>query len=79
MAIITCKIPDTLNARLEAEASRKLLSKSALVREALERSLGTPKPAKQTAFKRMKHLCGIVEDGPRDLSTNPKYMKDFGK
>ncbi|MAO64568.1 MAG: hypothetical protein CL666_06185 [Balneola sp.] len=28
---------------------------------------------------RMQHLVGIVEDGPTDLSTNPKYMEDFGK
>ncbi|MCP9292933.1 MULTISPECIES: hypothetical protein [Gracilimonas] len=28
---------------------------------------------------RMQHLVGIIKDGPRDLSTNPKYMEDFGK
>jgi predicted DNA-binding antitoxin AbrB/MazE fold protein len=24
-------------------------------------------------------LIGCVKDGPPDLSTNPKYMEDFGK
>jgi hypothetical protein len=80
MTTITCKIPDELNAQLDAEAARKLLPKSALVREAIERSLKHGRKARrQTAFDRVKHLCGIIKDGPKDLSTNPKYMKDFGK
>jgi hypothetical protein len=24
-------------------------------------------------------LIGCIEDGPSDLSTNPKYMEGFGK
>ena len=80
MTTITCKIPDELNKQLDAEASRKLLPKSALVREALERSLKhRSKARQQTAFDRVKDLCGIIKDGPKDMSTNPKYMKDFGK
>jgi predicted DNA-binding protein len=80
MTTITCKIPDELNAQLEAEASRKLLPKSALVREALERSFKHRRMAsQQTAFDRVKDLCGIIKDGPKDISTNPKYMNDFGK
>jgi len=79
MTTITCKIPDDLNAQLEAEAARKLLPKSAVVREALERTLSHRKgPARKTAFDLVKNLCGIVKDGPKDMSTNPKYMKDFG-
>lgn len=80
MVTITCKIPDDLNEKLEAEATRKLLSKSVLVREALQRSLKRPsKRRQQTAFDRLKTLCGIIKDGARDVSTNPKYMKSFGK
>lgn len=80
MTTITCKIPDELNEQLEAEASRKLLPKSVLVREALERSLKHRKDVRsKTAFDRVKDLCGIIKDGPADVSTNPKYMKDFGK
>ena len=80
MVTITCKIPDDLNERLDAEASRKLLSKSDLVREALERSLKRGKEKRAgTAFDRVRDLCGIIKDGPTDMSTNPKYMKDFGK
>jgi len=80
MATITCKIPDELNEQLEAEAARKMLPKSALVREALERSFKRPRQARQqTAFDRVKDLCGIIKDGPADMSTNPKYMDGFGK
>ena len=80
MTTITCKIPDDLNEQLEAEAARKLLPKSALIREALERSLKhSQKARRQTAFDRIQPLCGIIKDGPNDVSTNPKYMKDFGQ
>jgi len=80
MTTITCKIPDELNEQLEAEASRQLVPKSAVVREALERSLKHRRETHQkTAFDRVKDLCGIIKDGPPDLSTNPEYMKDFGR
>jgi len=77
---ITCKIPDELNERLEAEATRAMLPKSALVREALKQSFKRPRqPRKKTAFDRVRDLCGIVKDGPSDMSTNPKYIDGFGK
>jgi hypothetical protein len=77
---ITCKIPDELNQQLEAEASRRMLPKSALVREALERSFKRPRQTRrQSAFDRVNDLCGIIKDGPTDMSTNPKYMDGFGK
>lgn len=80
VATITCKIPDELNARLEAEAARKLRPKSALVREALEHSLkGRVSESGKSAFDKLKDLCGIIKDGPSDVSTNPKYMDDFGR
>lgn len=36
------------------------------------------KPTPGSLLDRAKHLVGSVE-GPGDLSTNPKYMEDFGK
>jgi hypothetical protein len=80
MVTITCKIPDELNDQLEAEASRAMLPKSALVREALKQSFKRPRrPRKKTAFDRVRNLCGIIKDGPPDMSTNPKYMDGSGK
>ena len=80
MVTITCNIPDELNEHLEAEASRKMLPKSALVREALERSFKQPRQMRQqTAFDRVKDLCGIIKDGPKNVSINPKYLDGFGR
>jgi hypothetical protein len=57
-----------------------MLPKSVLVREALNRSLNRPRQrARRTAFDRVKNLCGIIKDGPADMSTNPKYRDGFGK
>ena len=59
---------------------RRLVSKSKIVREALESSLAERKVSRElSAFDLVKDLCGIVKDGAADMSTNPKYMKNFGK
>jgi hypothetical protein len=80
MVTITCKIPEELNELLEAEASRKMLSKSAVVRQAIERSVKKGRAQRPpTAFDAIKDLCGIIKDGPTDMSTNPKYMAGFGE
>jgi hypothetical protein len=80
MVTITCKIPDELNERLEAEATRAMVPKSVLVRDALKRSFNKSRgQARRTAFDRVRNLCGIIKDGPSDMSTNPKYMDGFGK
>ena len=80
MATINCKIPEELNNQLEAEAARTKVPKSALVRKALKRSLPLPKKKLQkSAFQSVKDLCGLIQNGPKDVSTNPKYLKDFGR
>ncbi len=77
---ITCKIPEELNERLEAEAALAMVPKSVLVRDALKRSFNRPRQrARRTAFDRVRNLCGIIKDGPTDMSNNPKYMDGFGK
>lgn len=80
MATITCKIPEELNQLLEAEALRQLVPKSALVRKALERCLKNgSKTLKASAFDQVRELCGVIKEGPRDLSSNPIYMEGFGQ
>ena len=53
---------------------------SELVREALESYLGQASVAR-SAFDlaREAGLIGCVRGAPRDLSTNPKHFKGFGK
>jgi metal-responsive CopG/Arc/MetJ family transcriptional regulator len=74
---ITCKIPERLDATLEAVAAKRKVSKSEIVREALEENLGNK--AKISAYDLMKDACGIVKSGVRDLATNPKHLRDLGR
>lgn len=79
MNTLTVKLPAALNARLEALVRARKQSKSALVREALERLVEeSAPPAKASVLDLVGDLAGIG-DGPRDLSSNPKHMRGFGE
>jgi hypothetical protein len=77
MTTITCKIPGQLKARLEAAARQWRVSKSAILRFALEKQLARRSTA-PSAFDLVKHLSGSLH-GPKNLSTNPRHMKGFGE
>lgn len=80
MTTITCKIPESLNAELEAVAQRKDISKSEVVRQAIEANLEEDKRrGALSAFDVMQDACGIIKGGPRDLATNPRHLKGFGR
>jgi len=70
-------MPKTMHAELEAEAARRRMSKSAVLRESFARRKQA-RPAATSFYERAKHLIGAAS-GPRDLSTNPKYMAGYGK
>ncbi len=81
MSTLTIKLPERLASQLEAEARRLNVPKSQMARQFLEEGLNrkSRKPRKgQSFYDLAKDLCGSVH-GPRDLSTNPKYMKGFGE
>ena len=79
MMTISVKIPESLKLRVETESRRRGLSKSHLVREALERAFAAKKgEAGTTVFDLTKDLCGAVTGGPRDLSSNPKHLDGYG-
>ena len=78
MTTITCKIPDTISADLEAVARQRRVPKSQIVREALAASFRKSKP-QVSAFDLMKDACGIVKGGPRDYASHPKHLKGFGE
>ena len=78
MTTLTLKLPEPLDRALAARARKQNRTKSDLVREALEALLADQTGSGQATFgERAGHLAGCV-DGPRDLSHNEKYMKDFG-
>jgi hypothetical protein len=79
MITISCKISERLNGLLTAEARKQRVSKSEIVRRALETAL-KPRRGKTApcAIDLVKDLVGCIK-GPRDMSTNPKYLEGFGE
>jgi hypothetical protein len=75
---ITCKLPESLDAQLEAAAREEGVSKSQVLRNALEERVGRSRAKRSPrAFDLVKDLCGSIK-GPADLLTNPRYMENFG-
>jgi hypothetical protein len=74
MPTLTVKLPASLHAQISAEAARRQTTKSAVVRERLERP-GAGKPL--SLAERAKHLIGSI-DGPGDLSIRSKKMVGYG-
>jgi putative addiction module antidote len=60
--------------RLTAKASPDLAKKLSVFKSLNRRHRNT-----LSSFEAVENLCGIIKDGPTDMSTNPKYMKGFGK
>lgn len=66
---ISLKVPETLAIRLEAIARRRGVSKSTLIRSALEAYLQTAgSEAPGSALAQAADLTGVLS-GPKDLST----------
>src|SRR5437870_168270 len=73
---LTIRISDDLRDRVKQRAKAAGMDESEIVRRALEQYV-TPPISAYEAFKKAG-LIGIVKGGPRDLSTNKKYMEGFG-
>jgi hypothetical protein len=88
---ISLKLPEHLLARLEKESRARRTTKSSLVRECLEKQLPAhpslaklPKlPPGESVYDKalpiLKKAWARNRRLPRDLATNPKYMKGFGE
>lgn len=81
MKTVTVKLPEGLAIRLEKRAKRLGRSKSAILRESVERELDNELAVAEepSAYDLMKDGFGCVKSGLGDLSTNPKYMEGFGR
>jgi len=78
MKTLSLKLPDSLESQVASSARRRGVSKSALVREALEEYLANGRGrTRKSVLDLVGDLRGCVE-GPRDLSTNPRHMKGYG-
>ena len=78
MSTLSLKMPEELATRLAAAARRRGMTRSALVRNALESYLRTASVGSGSAADLARDLIGAVE-GPRDLSERSKQMKGFGR
>jgi hypothetical protein len=83
MSVLTCKLPAALDGRLAELAKRCGVSKSVLVREAIEAKL-----AKESAGTRrhptnlrdaLGDSVGSIASGKRDLGSNKKHLRGFGR
>ena len=74
---ISIKLPATLGNALAAEARRRNVTQSAIVRESLERSLlSRPKGKGQpTCADLVLDIAGSVKSGRRDLTTNKALLE----
>lgn len=77
---ITVRVPPALTARLRNQSRAKGTTESELVREALENYLGHS-GGERSAYDLAEEagIIGSARNAPRDLSTNPRYLKGFGK
>jgi predicted transcriptional regulator len=73
----TIKLPRALSERVARLAKKRHVSRSALVREALER-LAEGSEA-ETFVERASRHVGAGKDLPADLLTNPRHMRGYGR
>lgn len=81
MSTLSLKLPESLLLRLDQESRACRVSKSAVVLAALERELEPAKSARATScYDLARDLAGAVHKKlPKDMATNPKHMKSFGR
>ena len=79
MKPVSLKMPQHLAREISEVARRRGVSRSALIREALEAFLRAERtsPA-DSALSRAVDLAGAFP-GPDDLSANPDYLRGFGE
>lgn len=78
---LSIKVSKAVKLRLQAAARKRKVRPSALLREALDQVLASQKASAGTScYDLCRDLFDQLEPaGPKDLSTNKKYMEDFGK
>lgn len=75
MRTVTLKLSERLDCRLTALAKRQRTTRAQVLREALETFIAHLPPL---AFGELAADL-IIDDGPGDQSTNPKYMHGYGR
>jgi hypothetical protein len=76
MGSLTVKLSKQLSARVARIARQRQVTKSEVVRQALE---ALTEGGARTVTARFGHLFGAGAKAPPDLSTNPRYFKGYGE
>ncbi len=76
MDSMTIKLPARLSARVVRLARERKVSRSELIRQAIEAY--SPETG-DTIVDRFGHLAGAGKRLPRDLSTDKRHLKGFGE
>jgi hypothetical protein len=79
MVTLTVKIPEGLASKLEALVRRRGQSRSEVVREAIERAVEEGQEGSGPSVYDLVHDLIQPSRGPKDLATNPKHMRGFGR
>jgi predicted transcriptional regulator len=79
MKTLSLKLPDDLNTKLNMVSKKKGISKSHIVRKALAVFLiREEKPMEESFLSLAEDLSGCI-DAPSGLSTEKKYMEEYGQ
>jgi Arc/MetJ-type ribon-helix-helix transcriptional regulator len=84
MKTITVKLPDFLNASLDAAAESSKKTKSEIVRDLLIESLpaqknGARKSKRSSLHDRLQKYQGAGPTGIKDLASNPAHLARYGR
>ena len=75
---MSLKLPDEVDARLEARARRAGRTKSALTREALTSFLESDGGSGASCLDLVRNLVGTAT-GPGDLASNKRFLRRYGR
>lgn len=70
MKSVTLRLPDSLVNEIEAEARKRQMSKTEVMRERLTRNVESA--AMPSSLKAIAHVIGSIDELPSDLSRNKK-------
>jgi hypothetical protein len=76
MESMSIKLPRALSAKVSRLAKRRNVSRTEIVRDALEAYAASESAAAGSAVSDLK---GCVKGLPRDLSTNPRHLEGYGE
>jgi hypothetical protein len=75
---LSIRISKAESAALRKRARDEKISQGKLVRRTLANYGITAETSQHSAYDRIKHLVGRSQGGPRDLSTNPTHLANYG-